>query len=62
MPPRPHRPTVVFLVLRTAPPVPRVPHHVPQDDADHQRQLYASILNQLLMTYLMSAAGRWVES
>jgi hypothetical protein len=29
-----------------------------QDDADHQRQLYASILNQLLMTYLMSQAGR----
>ena len=29
-----------------------------QDDADHQRQLYASVVNQLLMAYLMSPAGK----
>ncbi|KAL4441042.1 hypothetical protein ABPG77_010473 [Micractinium sp. CCAP 211/92] len=28
-----------------------------QDDADHQRELYASIANQLVMNYLMSPAG-----
>ncbi|KAL4457392.1 hypothetical protein ABPG75_012257 [Micractinium tetrahymenae] len=28
-----------------------------QDDADHQRELYASIINQLVMNYLMSPAG-----
>ena len=30
----------------------------PQDDADHQRELYATILNALLMNFLDSAAGR----
>lgn len=30
---------------------------VVQDDADHQRELYASIANQLVMTYLVSPAG-----
>ena len=32
--------------------------HGLQDDADHQQELYASIVNQLLMTYLMSPAGK----
>jgi hypothetical protein len=30
----------------------------PQDDADHQRELYATILNQLLMNFLDSSVGR----
>ena len=29
-----------------------------QDDTDHQRELYASIVNQLLMGYLNSPAGK----
>jgi hypothetical protein len=29
-----------------------------QDEPDHQRELYASILNQLLMNFLMCTAGK----
>lgn len=30
-----------------------------QDDAEHQRELYATILNQLVMNFLDSSVGRW---
>jgi hypothetical protein len=33
-------------------------HCAPQDEPDHQRELYASILNQLLMNFLMCTAGK----
>lgn len=40
------------------PPIAALSNAALQDDADHQRELYASIVNQLLMTYLMSPAGK----
>jgi hypothetical protein len=34
------------------------PHVLLQDDADHQRQLYASIINQLIMAYISIPVGK----
>ena len=44
--------------LMYPPPTRTVPTSVLQDEPDHQRQLYASILNQLLMSFLMCTAGK----